>query len=224
MRRKPGETRSMRWSWMAVLFVVWLACLSTPLLAGDSDESGKSAEEIFATVVYPLFQERCLSCHGRNADEIEGDFDMRTRASLLQGGGSGEPGVIPGKPDQSPLYRAVMRDEEDDWSKMPPKENDRLSQKEIEAIRAWIAGGAPWPNAARIEWLQREHRRNSEEDTVVVRTSGGLSPHWTQRRYARKDVWAYQPLRQVSPPPIADHPIDAFLEARLPEGLDMAPP
>ncbi len=209
---------------MAVLFAVWLACLSTPLRAGDSEESGKSAEEIFATVVYPLFQERCLPCHGRNADEIEGDFDMRTRASLLQGGGSGEPSVIPGKPDQSPLYRAVMRDEDDDWPEMPPKENDRLSQKEIKAIRAWIAGGAPWPNAARIEWLQREYRGNAGEDTVVVRTSGGLSRQWTQRRYARKDVWAYQPLRRVSPPPIADHPIDAFLEARLPEGLDVAPP
>ncbi len=224
MRKRPEGIRATGWFWGVAVFAFWFACVAHALGAESPVESGSSAEQVFATVVYPLFQQRCLPCHGQNAEEIEGDFDMRTRAGVLRGGGSGEPAVIPGKPERSPLYRAVLRDEEDDWPEMPPKENDKLSKKEIEAIRIWIAGGAPWPNAARIEWLQREYRRTAGDDTVVVPTSGGLTPQWTQRRYARQDVWAYQPLRRVSPPPGAEHPIDAFLLARLPKGLDVAPP
>lgn len=29
---------------------------------------------------------------------------------------------------------------------MPPKENDRLSEKQIADLQTWIEAGAPWPD------------------------------------------------------------------------------
>ena len=60
----------------------------------------------------------------KDQKEIKGEFDLRTLASTIKGGESGEPALVPGKPEQSPLYLAVTRKHKD-WSAMPPKEAER---------------------------------------------------------------------------------------------------
>src|SRR6185436_18135526 len=146
-------------------------------------------------------------------DEIKGEFDLRSRKTALRGGESGEPAIVPGKPDASPLYQAVRWD----GLEMPPKENDRLTGEQIELIRQWIAIGAPWdddqPKDTTKNW--------SNADGVLVKTSGGLSADWTNRRYKPKDIWAYEPIAKPSVPAVAIdsrrvyNPIDAFIQARL---------
>jgi mono/diheme cytochrome c family protein len=82
-------------------------------------------EVLFATRVYPVFESKCFACHG--TEEIKGDFQLTSRATLLRGGESGEPAVRPGDPEASPLFRSIT------WAdlEMPPKENDRLSEKQV---------------------------------------------------------------------------------------------
>ena len=63
--------------------------------------------------------------------DLKGEFDLRTRAAAIKGGESGEPAIVPGQPDKSPLYRAVTW--EDDTLQMPPKENDRLTAEQVDA-------------------------------------------------------------------------------------------
>ncbi len=96
----------------------------------------------FTLKVLPLLKEKCLGCHGNDADDIKGDYDVRTRDSLIKGGESEEPAIVPGKPDESPFYMAVMWD----GMEMPPKENDRLTEEQTEWVKRWIAVGAPWPS------------------------------------------------------------------------------
>jgi hypothetical protein len=97
-------------------FVLFAAgALGAPSLA-LADES---AQRHFAQKVLPLFKEKCLACHGDDTEKIKGGLDMRTRDALLKGGDSGEPSIVPGKPDDSPLMAAVRR--VDDDSAMPPK-------------------------------------------------------------------------------------------------------
>ena len=116
-----------------------------------------AADALFARKVLPLFKAKCLACHGGDPKKkLKGDFDMRTRAGLLKGGESEEPSIVPGKPLQSPLYLAVTRKYEDDWEAMPPKENDKLSPKEITYIKDWITEGAPWPDEKRIAAILKE--------------------------------------------------------------------
>ena len=60
-------------------------------------------------------------------------------------------------------------------------------------------------------------------DGETVRTSGGQTEDWTNRRYQPANLWAYRPIRQPVPPDDSQHPVDAFLQARRPDGLASAP-
>ena len=89
------------------------------------------ADVLFARKIQPLFKVKCLTCHGDDPEKLKGDLDMRTRAGLLKGGESEESALVPNKAMASPLYLAVTRAHEADWSAMPPKENDKLSAEQI---------------------------------------------------------------------------------------------
>lgn len=169
---------------------------------------------LFVTKIRPIFAEKCLACHGAKADDIKNSFDLRTRESAIRGGESGEPAIVPGEPEKSPLYQAVRWD----GLEMPPKKNDRLTSEQIDLIRQWIAAGAPWVDES------SKHAQSgnwSDEDGIVVKTSGGLTPEWTNRRYKPENIWEYQPVKRPNvPKPAIDAarvktPLDAFIQARL---------
>jgi len=210
-----------------VVSILLLAFLSVQGIAGadkteDKKEQAK-VELLFAFKIQPLLTSRCLACHGKDATDLEGELDLRTAAGLLKGGESGEPSVTAGKPTESPLYLAVSR-QHDDWSAMPPKENDRLSDEDVDYIRDWIAGGAPWPDENRLATLRSQLDPWSKEGGVTVKTSGGLSQQWTDRKYDPANLWAYQPVGRPEVPSRTTNPIDAFINARIPDQLQPAPP
>ena len=183
-----------------------------------------AADVLFARKVLPLFKAKCLACHGEDPKKkLKGDFDMRNRAGLLKGGESEGPSIVPGKPLQSPLYLAVTREHEDDWESMPPKENDKLSTVQVAYIKDWIAGGAPWPDVKRIAELLKQKDPWAVEGGLLVKTSGGLSEDWTNRKYDPKNLWAYQSVKRPTTPMDSANPIDAFINVRMPNGLKPAP-
>jgi hypothetical protein len=195
-----------------IALALTILCTAAPTEAQESD-----SDRLFTLRVLPLLKEKCLACHGDKADDIKGEFDMRTREGLLKGGESEEPALVPGDPSASPLYQAVMWD----GLEMPPKENDRLTKKQTEYIHAWIKAGAPWPSdeiqakIRKAEWSVTEN-----EDGVIVSTSGGLADEWTYRRYQREDIWAFQPLKAVDVVSLkkdGQHPIDFFVDRKLTE-------
>src|SRR5262245_1760740 len=95
------------------------------LCAASAAFGSPEAEALFARRVWPLFQEKCLACHGNDEKKIKADLDMRTPVGLRKGGESGEPSIVAGQPEKSPLYLAVTRVHSADWEPMPPKENDK---------------------------------------------------------------------------------------------------
>lgn len=165
-------------------------------------------EKLFALKVLPVFNEKCLACHGKDPKKIKSGFDMRTRSTVLSGGDEfGHTAVIPGKGEESLLYKMVARTEED--FEMPPKEADRLTEEQTWWVRDWINAGAPWPEEARVAEIQEKYAEG-----IVAKTSGGLSDDWTNRRYKREHLWAWQPLK-VEKVPNGFHPVDWFVEQRL---------
>ncbi len=199
----------------ATLFI--MCCPIAADVCGD-----EQAEILFVRRIAPLLREKCLACHGAEGAQLEGGLDLRHRDGLIQGGDSQQPSVVPGKPEASPLLLAVTRRHED-WSAMPPKEADQLSEEQTAWIRNWIANGAVWPDAASIERINRQYSASwSAEDGIPVHTTGGLSPEWTQRRYKPEDLWAWQPVRK----PHVDsavQAIDQLLANQLPAKLEPAP-
>ncbi|MBT5020537.1 MAG: DUF1549 domain-containing protein, partial [Planctomicrobium sp.] len=196
--------------------------LGTSVNAEESQEkvlNQTAAEKLFALKVYPLIKVKCFGCHGADPEDVRGDYDLLTREGMIKGGESEEPSLVPGHPDQSPLYDAVL------WEgmEMPPKENDRLTKEETEQVRQWIAAGAPWPDAdARHEIQKQEWTVRENADGVIVDTSGGIADDWTYRRYQKEDLWAFQPVNKPAIPEDTINPIDYFINNKLKEA-DVTP-
>ena len=107
---------------------IWLLGVLTAAAAAAADNP---ALQVLA--------KRCWTCHG--AAKMA-NLDLRDRASALRGGGRGA-ALVPGKPDESLLYKVVSGQGE---LKMPPGK-ETLSVDEVAAIKAWITAGAEWTNS-----------------------------------------------------------------------------
>lgn len=198
-----------------IFFASWASATDNALSSGRALNTNDEGERVFTLKVLPLLKIKCFGCHGGDEKNIRGDLDVRSRHGLLTGGESGDPSIVPGFPDRSPLFSSIL------WegSEMPPKENDRLTKKETDYFSQWIEAGAPWPNAKRqreiqeLEWAVRENK-----DGVIVETSGGTSDDWTYRRYKPGDIWAFKPIQKIAIPVESleqQISIDSFIDKRL---------
>ena len=59
------------------------------------------ADALFVHEIIPIFESKCMSCHGNDPEKIEGGLNLSNYENLLQGGNSGEPSIVPGKPGKS---------------------------------------------------------------------------------------------------------------------------
>ena len=116
-----------------------------PILLAISSAATVRAEEpsaehlrFFEINVRPVFAEHCIKCHG--PEKQWSNFRMDSRAALLAGGDFGE-AVIPGKPEDSLLIKAVRQVDEE--LSMPPK--GKLTDRQIADLEEWIRQGAAFP-------------------------------------------------------------------------------
>jgi mono/diheme cytochrome c family protein len=103
----------------------------------------------FEQKIRPVLVEHCYSCHSAEAKKLKGNLYLDSKAGWEKGGDSGEPAIIPGKPDESLLIRTVQHLEAD--MEMPPKK-PKLPDAVIADLVTWVKMGAPDPrDGAKIE-------------------------------------------------------------------------
>ncbi len=208
--------------WMAVL--VAIAAQACALADDDAQTLQSKSEELFARRIEPLLQEKCVACHGQPDRDIEGGLSLTRRAALMSGGDSGEPIIVAGKAELSPLILAVER-KDSHWSAMPPKDADQLNAKQIAWLREWIDSGAHWPDEQKLQAIRTASReRWNAEDGLQVASSGGLSKSWTERRYQAESLWAYMPLRRPATQQTGSRAIDELIYRQMPAGLRVSDP
>jgi hypothetical protein len=155
--------------------------------------------DFFEKKIRPILVEHCYQCHAKDAKKQRGGLLLDSRAGIRKGGDTG-PAVVPGKPAESLLLKAVRH--VDPELKMPPK--GKLPDAVIADLEKWIALGAPDPR-----------------DQKPSKTAGIDFE-------AAKKHWAYQPLRKPALPAVKNQPatpIDRFILAKLEEkGLTPSPP
>ena len=204
------------------LSVLWFTSSSCLLASETSEASFSRGEELFALKISPLLQEKCLACHSEKRGEVKGDLDLSTREGMLWGGETSEKVLIPLKPEDSLLLTAIKWEDAD--YEMPPKENDRLTEKQIFWFKQWIELGAPWPDTSVQEKIkQAERKKIKTEEGILVKNSGGLSEDWTFRRYKVEDIWAFQSIKKPVVP-IQGNPIDFFVNEKLKQKKIIAAP
>src|SRR5262245_55287925 len=100
--------------------------------------AGPDETEFFEARVRPVLANNCYACHTQSK---LGGLQLDSHAALLRGGVSG-PAIIPGKPADSLLIKAINHS--DQRFKMPLG-GAKLKDQEIADLTRWIAMGAPWP-------------------------------------------------------------------------------
>ena len=143
-----------------------------------------------------MLANKCYACHTTSK---LGDLRLDSREAMLQGGKSG-PAIVPGKPDESLLIRAVKH--VDPKLKMPMA-GDKLSEREIADLARWIQTARLGRNP-----LPRPSRRRQRTASRLVRSKGRSGPFSRfenlRSRRSRTANWA-------------KNPIDSFILARLEE-------
>ncbi len=157
----------------------------------------------FAKDIEPVLQASCWKCHG-SAIQLS-KLDLRTRDAVLKGGEKG-PAIVPGRAEESKLYRLVAGIEK---PAMPM--DGKLTAGQISAIKDWINQGAPW-----------EATTAAKQDSGSTASLEDMPIPPEARKY-----WAFQkPVRYPVPAVSTEsrNPVDRFLEkTRREKGLASAP-
>jgi hypothetical protein len=99
--------------------------------------SASAATPDFAREIQPIFEARCLGCHGSGMQMAGLRLDQPTSALKV---------IKPGDPAGSLLFRKVSGLEK---TVMPPT-GARLTPQQIASLKGWIEAGAVWPANAVI--------------------------------------------------------------------------
>src|SRR5439155_6391838 len=92
----------------------------------------------FQREIRPILADKCFACHGRDAEHREGGLRLDLRDAALQGGETGEPAIVPTRPEKSELVRRVFS--ADEAERMPPpKSKKELTSAEKGLLKRWIA-------------------------------------------------------------------------------------
>ena len=98
---------------------------------------GQAADSLTYTKdILPIFTSSCLDCHGPDENRRMLNLRFDTQDFLSSH-------IVAGDPESSLLFQRIS---EDDMIRvMPPSSSGRtLTQQQIQIVRDWIEGGAPW--------------------------------------------------------------------------------
>lgn len=95
--------------------------------------------QVFADVVHPILQQRCVSCHGEA--KSQGDLRLDSWVAMQLGGKHGAL-FKPGDASGSRLIQRLLLPL-DHEERMPPKTKPQLSEEELLLLEWWVGSGAP---------------------------------------------------------------------------------
>ncbi len=117
--------------------------LLLPAACGFTSSLGAADAALsFNRDVRPILADACFHCHGPDSGTRKADLRLDTEKSFFGGEGA-DPVVIPGKPEESPLYDRLITENPDDIMP-PPDSHKELKPEQIEIVRRWITEGAKW--------------------------------------------------------------------------------
>ncbi|HEX4951625.1 MAG TPA: PSD1 and planctomycete cytochrome C domain-containing protein [Blastocatellia bacterium] len=188
---------------MKITKLLLVFCAASTVFAiasfGTMWRAAMSTQISFERDIRPIFAAHCEKCHG--AQKQSGGLRLDNKASALRASI-----IVVGKATQSTLYQRITAP---DGEQMPPV-GERLNAAQIALIKAWIDGGAVWPEG---------------DGATGRRGDGGIG-----RRGEEGQHWAWQAIKRPVVPTIRNpqstirNPIDPFVAARLAQAkLTMSP-
>jgi hypothetical protein len=104
--------------------------------SGQVQQAARRPVPFFTSDVRPILQAKCWKCHGETTRKAQ--LALHTADAIRKGSESGTV-IVPGKAAASLLFDMISK------GKMPPRrEKNAVTAAEVEMIRRWIDGGAPF--------------------------------------------------------------------------------
>ncbi len=175
------------------LGVRWIGLILLVVLIAGLASAADDGLEFFEKKIRPVLVERCYKCHSSETAKPKGGLRLDRRPGVFDGGDSGT-AIVPSKPDESLLIKALS------WSgvvsEMPP--DSKLPDRVIADFREWIARGAAFP-----------------ADSITV----AAKPRAVDVEQGR-GFWSFQPVHTLPAPQVSDpswprRKIDSFVREQL---------
>jgi hypothetical protein len=122
----------------------FLVCLVfAGLLPLPGRAAGPPGKIDFTGDIRPILTGTCFKCHGPDPKVRKGKLRLDVREAALKGGRSGQPAIVPNKPDESEVVRRLFA-EADSERMPPPSAKLPLTDSQRETLKQWIAEGAEY--------------------------------------------------------------------------------
>ena len=154
--------------------------LTALALASSTSSAGEGVTFTYNRDVRPILAENCFPCHGPDSAARKADLRLDKRDAAIAAGA-----IAPGDLEASELIARISS--ADPKEVMPPPSTTKtLSQKQKDALRQWIASGAPYQlhwslippaRVGRPEVKNRPWARNPIDEFVLAKLEeSGLKP------------------------------------------------
>ncbi len=199
------------------MLLATLAAHAAPKAGGKVD---------FTRDIRPILSDNCFACHGPDTNKLKADLRLDLKAEAFRKLESGEFAIVPGKPEQSRLFKLVSLPLDDDDHMPPKKTGKKLTAAQVDLLRRWIVEGAKWAEhwsyvapqrPAAPEVKRRSWARNDIDRFILARLEQArLKPN------AEADP--YTLIRRLSldltglPPTLAE--VDAFVADKSPDAYE----
>lgn len=175
--------------------------------------------------VRPILSEQCFACHGPDDKSRKARLRLDTKEGAFGKLRSGGFAVVPSKPAESELIARITSHEPTEVMP-PPRSNKKLTVRQIDILKRWVAQGAPWsvhwafvppkkvapPKVQRADWP-----RNPIDHFILARLQSedlAPSPEADRRTLLRRVALDLTGL----PPTPAE--VDAFLGDTAPDAYE----
>jgi hypothetical protein len=142
-RPRFSQWRSRLPSNNRLMLATLVACTIGP--AGFAEEMTKTGSKTvsFNRDIRPILTDKCFQCHGPDPKQRKGKLRLDDARAALAPAASGGVAIVPGKIDDSELYRRITSNDPEERMP-PPKSGKSLSAAEVARLKTWIEEGGEY--------------------------------------------------------------------------------
>jgi WD40 repeat protein len=152
-------------TWLRFVSVALTLCLPNVVSAQDKKDAKLPDTISYYKDVRLIFQQNCQGCH--QPAQAKGGYVMTSFGDLFKKTDNDIPGIVPGKPAESELYKQITP--QNGEKPAMPRMKEPLSERDVTIIRKWIEQGAKddTPASAKLIVVDADHPPVYKQQPVI---------------------------------------------------------